>query len=370
MTAGSDVLVVGGGAVGSSCARALALAGGRVTSVYPDALPGEAWRTAAGMLAAQIESGPEEPLFRMAVAGRSFYAREAPALLETTGIDIGLRLEGILQVADSAAQAEAFKAKVAWQRQQAQQADWLEPEEVAESWPALLPAAGAFWAAEDGQLAPESMVAALRADATRLGARTVSDRVVSLLRDGNRVTGVQTEGGELHADLVILAAGAWSGRIAGLPRPLTVEPVRGQMLAFARQEGLPDLPVYGDHCYILPRGDELVAGATMEHAGFDVGTTDDGLSHLRRRLNALAPQLADLEPIRVWSGLRPGTPDGLPIIGPEPRLAGLWYATGHGRNGILLAGVTGEVVARCIAGEPISEELRATRASRYWAWQV
>ena len=112
----------------------------------------------------------------------------------------------------------------------------------------------------------------------------------------------------------------------------------------------------------------MLVGATMEHVGFDVRVTADGVADLQRRAGELYPPLAGATPLRTWSGLRPGSPDGLPIIGGEPRLPGLWYACGHGRNGILLAGITGELIARGIQTGSIGEELYPVRPTRFWSW--
>lgn len=363
-----DVLVVGAGALGAATARALTLTGATVTVVRPEPLPGEAWSAAAGMLAAQIEASPGDPQFSLGVAGRAFYRREAPVLLENTGIDLGLTQGGILQVATREADVELFKAKVAWQRQQAEPADFLEPEDVAEGWPWIEPGFGAFWAPEDGVLLPDQLVSAMLTDAERRGATIITDRVTGLWRDNAAVSGVVGERDRYGAGQVVIAAGAWSGRIANLPRPLSVEPVRGQVLIWSWPAGRAGATVYGDHCYLLQRGNELLAGSTMEHAGFDASSTDEATNQITARLATLVPAIAHTPPTRRWTGLRPGTPDGLPIVGAEPRLKGLWYATGHGRNGILLAGITGELIAQGIAGEETPDGLQALRPGRFWNW--
>lgn len=362
-----DILVIGAGAVGASTARALALAGAKVTLVAPRQLPGEGWRAAAGMLAAQIEAGPGDQMFALGVAGRAFYRREAPVLLASTGVDIGLHQGGILQVAARDTDVPNFKAKVAWQRQQAETAEFLEPEDVREGWPWLEPGHGAFWAPEDGELLPDRLVEALLADARQLGVTVVEDQVTSLLRDNGRLLGARGSAGDYPSGQVVICAGAWSGRIANLPRPLSVEPVRGQMLAWKWPDGQQPATVYGDRCYLLHREGELVAGSTMEHVGFDASPTAEGVQSVIDRISRLAPTLAKSAPARTWAGLRPGTPDGLPIVGPEPRLPGLWYATGHGRNGILLAGITGELVAHSVAGDEPPEILHQLRPGRFWS---
>lgn len=368
MSVNPDVIVIGGGAVGSACARALASRGTRVVLIDREGTPGEGWRASAGMLAAQVEADPEDPLLGLAVAGRTFYRDQAGPLRERTGIDIGLVECGVLQVALTEAAALAGKEKVAWQRQQSHLADWLSPEEVADGWPWLAAGMGAFWSPEDGVVDPALVVAAFRRDAELAGAVIVHDAAVSIESANGRITGVQGERDRYVAPSVVVAAGAWSGSIAGLPRPLSVEPVRGQMVAFPWPADAATVVAYGPGCYLLRRGDEMLVGATMEHAGFDPSVTEDATATLIRRASAIHPALRDAPPQRAWAGLRPGTPDGLPIIGAEPRLGGLWYATGHGRNGILLAGVTGDLIAQQFHGDAEAADLQVVRPERFWNW--
>ncbi|HET9065107.1 MAG TPA: glycine oxidase ThiO [Gemmatimonadales bacterium] len=364
----SDVIVVGGGAAGAAATRALARAGASVTMLQPQEIPGEAWRAAAGMLAAQVETTPDDPLFKLGIAGRAFYRREAPRLLEATGIDLGLSQSGILQLALTAADEERYRAKVAWQRQRSEMAEWLTAEEVQEQWPWLAPGHGAFHAIDDGTLDPRRLVQALRADAGLAGAVTIEDEVLAILSAGGRVVGVRGAQGDHAAARVVIAAGAWSGRLGGLPRPLSVEPVRGQVSAYRWPTDVPAATVYGPRCYLLRRGEELWAGSTMEHAGFTAELSGRATDAIHERVTEIYPGLAGQTPIRSWAGLRPGTPDGRPIIGEEPRLPGLWYATGYGRNGILLSGIVGELIAQGIRGEPLPDEVAVFRPGRFWSW--
>ncbi|HEY3935679.1 MAG TPA: glycine oxidase ThiO [Gemmatimonadales bacterium] len=363
----SDVLIVGGGAIGTGCARALALAGARVT-VFEQAAPGEGWRASAGMLAAQVESEVDDPLFKLALAGRGFFHRNVASLRASTGIDIGLMECGILQLVRREADIERMLERVAWQRQQAHRADWLSALEVAEGWPWLGPSLGAFWAPEDGAVDPERLVAAMRADAVAHGAQFVTDTVMGLTHDDGQLRGVRTSRDVHGAGAVVIAAGAWSGRLADLPRPLSVEPVRGQMIAFPWPAAAAPAIVYGERCYLVKRGNEMLVGATVEHAGFDASVTPEAVADLHSRAMRVFPGLIGQEPVRRWAGLRPAAPDGLPIIGPEPRLPGLWYATAHGRNGILLAGITGELIARGMRGDPMPDDLHPFRPERFWDW--
>lgn len=363
-----DVIVIGSGAIGAACGRELALAGRRVLLLDRTPRGGEAWTAAAGMLAPQIEAGPDDPIFQLGVAARERYVELAPALQESVGIDIGLWLEGIARVAVTVEDVPELRARAAWQRQQGHLCDWFDPAEVKARYPWIGTNQGALWAPRDGALDPAALVTALRADAERIGARFELVEAAAILRDGDRVVGVQA-GRKFAAEHVVVAAGAWSADIGGLPRPVSVEPVRGQMAALPWPEGIEPAIVHGGDAYVVARGAEAIIGSTMEYAGFDPSTTSAGLARIFAGASALCPSLAGLAVSRTWAGLRPMTPDGRPIIGAEPRARGLWYATGHGRNGILMAAMTGAVVASLIAEQPIAVEgLAAVSPERFWRW--
>jgi glycine oxidase len=329
---------------------------------------GQAWRAAAGMLAPQIEARPEDPLLEFGLAAREHYRPLADLLRETTGLDIGLWQEGIAAVAADETEAAELRSRVAWQRQQGLLSDWLDADEVQARWPWIRPVEGALWAAHEGAIDPDKLVRALLADGERLGATLTHDRATAIERRGDRVTGVAGRRGRYLAPEVIVAAGAWSGTLDGLPRPLSVAPVRGQMAALPWPGGVPRAIVYARDGYLLARGEEAIAGSTMESVGFRPEVTEEGQAGIVAAAAALCPALAGAPVRRSWAGLRPLTPDGLPIIGPEPRLDGLWYATGHGRNGILLAGLTGMVMRQLLEGEPPAEDLGAFAPDRFWKW--
>lgn len=360
-----DVIVIGGGAQGAASARELASTGRSVLVVEPAGSTGPAWRAAGGMLAPQIEAGAGDPLLDLGVAGRDHYRPLAAALLETTGIDIALWQEGIARVAGADAEAAELKAKVAWQQQQGHACEWLDAEEVRRRWPWLGPTVGALWAPHDGALDPEQLVRALLADAERLGARVVNDRAVRIEREGRRVTGVTGETGSWTGEHVVIAAGAWSGLLGGLPRAIPVQPVRGQMAALPWPTEIPRAIVYGKDGYLLARGGEAIIGSTMEQVGFSSEVTAAGLAQIFAATMVLTPGLMRAKVKRTWAGLRPMTPDGRPIIGGEPLLEGLWYATGHGRNGILLAGITGVLIRQLVEGDAPVMDLRAFMPDRF-----
>jgi len=345
-------VVAGGGIIGAACARSAARRGLRVMVCDPGPLPGAASPASAGMLAAQIEPD-DDAMLALAVLARDLYGPLASELREATGIDIGLWRAGILSVAFDETRADELQAGVARQRQAGLRCDWLSPGEVRQGWPGVAPECiGALFAPEDGALDPDALHRALLADAVLHGAERRPERVTALRRDGARVTGVATAAGDIPAAHVVLAAGAWSPQIAGLPNDLAVDPVRGQMASLPWPGGAPRAVVFDRHSYALARGDEAIVGSTMEHVGFDASVTEDGLARLRLAAHRLLPWLADRPFTRSWAGLRPIAPDGRPSVGPDASLQGLWYATGHGRQGILLAALTGEIIGALLMGEP------------------
>ena len=363
-----DVVVVGGGVVGAACARELARNGHRVAVLDPDGARGQAWRASAGLLAPQIEGRQGDLLFELGLAGREMYCKLADALRDATGVDVGLWRGGSAAVALQESEAGDLRSKVAWQRQQGHVCDWLDADEVRERYPWLGPCVGALWAPHEGSLDPVRLVEALRADARGHSAVLIDDEAVAIDQRDDRVTGVTGRRSRYSAGAVVLAAGAWVRLIRGLPRPMAVEPVRGQMLALPWPDGVERAIVYHHDCYLLARGEEAIAGSTMEYVGYDASVTSPGVGRILTAAVALCPPLSRLAVSRSWAGLRPMTPDGLPILGPEPRLPGLWYAAGYGRHGVLLAAITAMLLRLMMNGQTPSEDLTALRPERFFDW--
>ena len=364
-----DILIVGGGIIGAACARALTLRGRRVLVIDAGNKPGAATGASAGMLAPLADTSPNDPLLSLRIRGRDVYHQLAPVLQQETGLDIGLWSEGIVQVAFSPQDADRLKSDISWERQQGFPVEWLEAGELRERCPGISPAAlGAALFPEDGALEPPVLLEALTRSAAAHGAAfRRGERVESLVISGNRVTAARTPTETIPAGAVLLAAGCWSGRVSGLPRPLSVEPVRGQMTALEWPAGEPRAIVFAHKGYIVTRGGEAIIGSTMEHAGFDASVTDEAIAGILGNARRVYPALERAPELRRWAGLRPGTPDGRPIIGRDPRVEGLWYATGHGRNGILLAAVTGDLVAAVLSGDAVESDLTAVSPARFWS---
>ena len=359
-----DVAVIGGGVIGAACARAAAARGLAVAIFEPGPLTGAASPASAGMLAAQIEPAGDDGL-HLAIRARGLYDELAPALLAATGIDIGLWQGGIASVAFDDSAEHRLKADVAAQRQAGLRCDWLEPDELDERWPGLPDECrGALFAPEDGALDPDALSRALMADARRLGATLVIERVQGVTSAGGRATGVVTSSGPTTAGQVVVAAGAWSPALDGLPKPIPVVPVRGQLAATGWPAKRPPAILYNEHAYVLTRGDEAVLGSTMEHAGFDCRVTTEGMAQIFRNAVRLLPAIERETVHRMWAGLRPVTSDGLPILGADRTLGGLWYATGHGRNGVLLAALSGEVIGDLLSSGTSSVDIKPWRPDR------
>jgi len=358
---------VGGGVIGAACARALAIQGIAVQVVDDGREPGAATPASAGMLAPFADAKPDDPMLALGIRGRDRYRELAPELKDETGIDIHLWTGGIFHLAFTPADVERLKADVAWQRQSGHTSDWLDIDELRQAAPGISTDAwGALLAAEDGALDPKALLDALRASAEKHGATFVRGKVESIKTDQDRVVGAQTATESISAGAVLIAAGCWSGRIRGLPRPLSVEPVRGQMIAFPWPAGVAPAIAFGLGAYALHRGNEALAGSTMEHAGFDPSVTDTAVQTIAQTAGRLFPALSGKAIRRSWAGLRPGTPDGRPFIGKDPSVTGLWYAVGHGRNGIGLAAITGDITADLYAGHAVEYDLSVTSPGRFW----
>jgi glycine oxidase ThiO len=356
---GPDLIVVGGGVVGLTVALAAADEGLRVALVTART-PGEASPAAAGMLAPTIEIGDGpggEAAHGFALAARDRYPSYLARLTERSGITVPHNRLGILVTGEPDDEGGADDGSARYgQRLDATALERLEP--------AMAGVAGARFFPDDGSVDNVRLLEALGVAIDRTAAieRHAGPAVeLDIAGDGIRC---RTANGAVSAPQLVLAAGAWSPRLDGLPRPLPIVPVRGQMLAL---DGAPlSHVVYGPSGYLVPRGgDETLVGATMEWAGFDARTTPGAMDALRIIAAAICPALADSSVRRFWAGLRPVTPDLLPIIGRDPTCDRLIYACGHSRNGVLLGPLTGDCVAALCAGRSSPYDLTPFAVERF-----
>jgi glycine oxidase len=327
----------------------------------------EASGAAAGMLAPQLEAKAGDPLLPLTVAARAWYTELVPELDRRTGVNVGYYTGGSLQVALDAGEAAELEAEVGAQRGLGLRAEWLPRAELARRHPGIGPAAlGALFAPDDARVNNVTLTAALLADATRYGAEIVDhEAATEIVVSSGRVAAVATARRRYGTGAVVVAAGAWSPALRGLPRTLPVAPIRGQMAVVTWPAAEPAGVLFGRHVYVVPRGDDALLGSTMESAGFAKDTTPGGLGRIFAGAAALLPALATQRIHRTWAGLRPMTPDGRPVIGPDPEVAGLWYATGHGRQGILLGPLTGEIVRDLLLDGTTRWDLAACAVTRF-----
>jgi glycine oxidase len=356
-----DAVIVGGGVIGLSCAWRAVQGGARVAVVERSQPPAGATRVAAGMLAPVGELAFGEPeLLRMTLAAAELYPDFVAELEAASGLSTGYRRDGALHVALDRDEAAELQRVHELQRSLGLAAEWLPSRRCRELEPGLTPSFnGGVHAPDEASVEPRALVAALLTALEAEGVEVLSETgVETALREGKRIVGVRTERGEeLRADATVLAAGAWSGQAEWLPeeaRP-PVRPVKGQILELRASDGVMPCSriVASERVYLVPRPDgRLIVGATVEEQGFDTAVTAGGVHELLREAYRLLPEVAEMELIDASAGLRPATPDNLPLVGPSG-VDGLLWATGHYRNGILLAPLAANLIVEQLEGAPV-----------------
>lgn len=333
----TQTVVVGAGIIGCAIARELAVRGVACTVIDDRPVGGGATQASAGMLAPYVEAHEGGPMLDLGLRSLDLYQSWIFAVWNESGVEIEYRMIGTLEVALTVDRAAELRGKGR------AYGGWLEPADVARAYPQLRAAAGALTSEEHGYVAASQLAGALARAAERRGATFERARVLRISPEGDvlRITTTQ----DAHVTpRVVLAAGAWTNTIEGVRTP-PVRPVRGQSLTLEwKTSPLPAI-VWGPDCYIVPRLDGTVLiGATVEDVGFDERTTEEGIRTLRDAAADLLPVLKNARLIEARAGLRPATPDDRPVLGPDPDVPGLVHATGHYRNGILLAPITAKVI--------------------------
>ena len=366
VTGGPDVIVLGGGIVGLSTARGLAGEGARVLLVERTGVGEEASGAAAGMLLAQADADPASPLLETALLARARHAALAGELEEETGLAVERSRHGVLEIAFTDAEEEALRRRAGWQRARGWRVEEWTGEGIRKAEPSLNPAvlSGVFYA-DDGSVDNVRLVRALAASAEARGVSLLCGGAASLVVARGRVAGVSVGAERFAAPMVVNATGAWAGLLPGDPQPPPVEPVRGHISAFDLAPGLLRHVVCSRRGYVVPRaGGRLLAGSTVERAGFDKSVTPGALAAVRAIAREIAPILAAAPVAASWAGLRPGTPDGLPVVG-MGSVPGLVHAAGLFRNGILLGPLLGEAAARLALGRDPGIDLSLFAPSRF-----
>lgn len=351
-----NVAIIGAGVIGLGIAWRLAMRGVPVAVFDKGACGAGASHAAAGMLAACAEAEPgEEALVTLGRASQARWPAFAAELKQASGVDVGLRPEGTLVVALTSDDQARLSHQLVFQQKLGLPLQWITAAETRRREPHLAgKLAGAVFSPEDTQVDNRKLAAALRIAAEAAGASISEHQAVKTIsNDAGRVDGiVLADGRKVAADVVVLAAGAWSRSIDGLASELRppVRPIKGQMLALRMDPTAPLLThvVWAPGAYLVPRLDgRLLVGATVEEKGYDTSLTAGGILTLLEAAWRVVPAVEELPIDEMWVGHRPGSRDDAPILG-TGLIDGLIYATGHHRNGILLTPITADAIAELV----------------------
>lgn len=359
------VLVVGGGAIGMLSAHVLAEAGLEVHLLDQGPLGRESSWAGGGIVSPLYPWRYGPAVTALAHWSQDFYPALGERLRQETGIDPEVHVTGLywLDLEDEA-------GALAWAKQEGRPLVAVDIGSVHKAVPALGPGfSRALFMSGVANVRNPRLLAALREALSRMPNVTLQENaaVAGFVREGERIVGVRTACDELHADHVVVAAGAWSGGLlASLGLELPVKPMKGQMILYKCAEDFLPRMVMADGRYAIPRRDgHILVGSTLEDVGFDKIPTEEAFASLRASAEALLPALADAEVVKHWAGLRPGSPEGIPYIGPVPGFEGLWLNCGHFRNGLVLAPASCRLLADLLlAREPIVDPAPYAPAGR------
>lgn len=372
MSESTDVAIIGGGVIGLAIARALALRGVRdVLLIERSGLGAEASSAAAGMLAPQAEANRAHDFFYLTCRSRDMYPGFAAELLEETGIDIELDTTGTLYLALTEHDVEELEKRFEWQTRAGLPLEKLSASEVKALEPAINDDVRlALKFPFDTQVENRRLISALATANAQLGVRVeIGTEVTAIRSERGNVSGIETSRGFIACNSVVIAGGAWSSLLDDpdkrLPK-VRIKPVRGQMLCFDANPAIAKHVIYSPRGYIVPRRDgRLLAGSTSDNAGYEKRVTAGGVESILSASLEISPHIARLPLIESWAGLRPRAADTLPVLGPCAEIAGVFYATGHYRNGILLAPVTAELIAGAIIERAFPAEWSVFSPNRF-----
>lgn len=355
-----DVVIIGAGVIGCSIAYFLTQESERKLKIVvldKNGIGGEASAGAAGMLASQIETESPGPFFNLCTESRALFPNLAEELLQTCGVDIEYLASGILSLAYTDQEAESQQNRINWQKNLGLECEWLSQDKIAQRLPFLAKEPlGGFWSARDGQVSSNRLTMAFAESAKKLGVDFYEQQDVGELNlKTSQLVSLQTKTRKFSADRYIFSAGSWTGKI--LKNFVPVKPVKGQILIFKTPKNISlwESPIFcgstpdGIHCYLVPKKDgHLYVGATDEDCGFDKEENEEATKRLSQYVSELFPEISNSPWKGVWVGLRPDTPDHLPILGQAPGFKNVFVASGHYRNGILLAPISGKILAELI----------------------
>lgn len=367
-------IIVGGGICGLGIGWYLAKAGHPVTVLERGQAGAGATWAAAGMLAPRAEAEPaEERLTELLLEAHAMWPAFTAELEAASGVEIDYRGDGTIVVGLDRDDADRLRFQYDFQQRLGLETEWLSGDAAREREPHLAPGVtAAILSPHDHQVDNRKLAMALRTALMRAGGGLREHcQVDEVLIAGGRVRGVRIGDAELADDTVLVAAGAWSRQLPGLPEAVRppVRPVKGQTLALMMDRARPLIRhvVWGPAVYLVPRRDgRLICGATVEEAGFDTGLTAGGLMDVLRNAWEVLPGIYELPLVESWAGLRPTSRDDAPILG-QSAVPGLLFATGHHRNGILLGPLTAWAMSTLIAGGEMPASVRPFAPGRFAA---
>tara|TARA_R100000458_G_scaffold21645_2_gene19378 strand:- start:77 stop:1186 length:1110 start_codon:yes stop_codon:yes gene_type:complete len=346
-----EVIVVGGGVIGLLSAYRLAEAGKSVSLLESGNVGSEASWAGGGIVSPLYPWRYSPAVTALAHWSQDFYPQLGERLLEETGVDPEVHVTGLYWL-DLHDEAEALS----WAERYGRPLQSVSMETVHQAVPSLGEGyERAVYMQGVANIRNPRLLQSLRVALARLPNVTVVEHcpVEGFLRDGARIIGVQTAQGDMRADQVVVAAGAWSAQLlATLGLQIPVKPMKGQMILFKCAEDFLPSMVLAKRRYAIPRRDgHILVGSTLEDVGFDKTPTEDALESLRATAIELLPALADAQVVKHWAGLRPGSPDGVPYIGPVSGFDGLWLNCGHFRNGLVLAPASCQLLVDLMLGQ-------------------
>lgn len=350
-----DAAVIGGGVIGCAIAWRLAQGGMRVVVIERGVIGREASWAAGGMLAPLAEADQADAFFDLAVASRAMYADFARELRTITRIDIEYRTEGTLYLALTDKDEEELEHRWQWQHAAGLNVKKLKADCVHKLEPSLNPKLR--WALkfpDDHQVNNRQLMVAVEAAARDVGVEFWTQTEATALEISNaQIVGVETTKKNIATKTVVVAAGSWSSLLKARDDEsvidVSIEPIRGQMIAFETPSPALEHVVYSSNGYLVPRlSGQVIAGSTTEKVGHDKSVTGDGILSIIAHANEIIPDLSKQPIVETWAGLRPRANDDWPILGKDEQISGLIYATGHYRNGILLTPMTAKAISELV----------------------
>ena len=356
MTKSADVIVIGAGIIGAACAWRLAQAGLRVRILERNAPGSQASQAALGVLT--FHADPEKPAcFQdLFIGSKQLYLDLIEELAEVAGERINFHQGGQLHIALNEKDLPGIESFYNVNSDKSVNVEWVSPEECLLLEPGVAPhMCGGIFFPEDAWVDNTALTLGIIRAAEQAGAVLERANVEAIESQKGRATGVRWGGERRAAGWIILAAGCWSGQIQNVP-PIPIAPVRGQALSVAGRAAR--RVIMSPNGYLVPKGEaQTMVGATVEHEGFDDSNTLKGLREVSTSGIEISPHIGAFEFLGAWAGLRPGTTDNMPLIGPFTELPNLVAATGHFRNGIQLAPITAQIIRAVVTGELSSADL-------------